>query len=198
MEEKTMLASQYILKHLNVEPDAKVEAEYGIDTGNQMLRIDYLINSRDSMILIEVKPRINEETIYKINTYSQILNNQLKNHKKLRMVCIGRAINYAANYLASILGVEILLIPREVLQDLTPTEKNLLALLNRNYVKKTPSKITSEKFWKVICSIIKDKPFNILSISKNSGVSYGWTNMIVHKLLESKIIDRKYGITLKH
>ena len=174
-----------------------MEWSYPISVGEREILIDMAIESIDTMTLVEIKPRINEDKIYRIYAVSHLINKQVLGRKKMRLVCVGKSLKYSTQELAKRLGVETLLIPPKLYQYLSPrvTASNLNALAE--HFKLSRSRLTSEKAWKIVCCLLTDKPPNILAVSKKTGVSYGWTNNIIHKLEDSGIINGDYGLRIK-
>ncbi|WP_081142131.1 hypothetical protein [Ferroplasma acidiphilum] len=182
---------------LRIQPDAKIELEYQIRVGEREFRIDLAIESRDTMTLIEFKPRIDENTIYQIYAISHLIDKQLVGKKTIRLVCAGKSLKYSIQELAIRLGVETLLIPRKLYEFLSPVK--IEYVINAHYIhsKPNPSTLTSKNTWKIVCSVLLDKLDNILSVSKKTGVSYGWTNNIIHKLIDSGIVTADHGLRIK-
>lgn len=188
---------QFILEKLKISPYAKVDRSYPISVGERELLIDLAIESKDTMTLVEIKSRINEDTIYRIYALSHLINKQAVGAKEVRLVCAGKTIKYSIQELANKLGVEILLVPPKLYQYLSEMATGSGLNASSQHVKTGPLRLTSEKAWKIVCSLLADKPSNILSISKKTGVSYGWTNNIIHKLEDSGIINGDYGLRIK-
>ena len=186
---------QFILEKLQISPDAKIDWAYPISVGERELLIDLAIESRDTMTLVEIKSRINEDTIYRIYAFSHLINKQLVGKK--RLVCAGKSLKYSTQELATKLGVEILLIPSKLYQYLSPMVTASKVNAPFEHLKASPSRLTSEKAWKIVCSLLTDKSSNILAISKKTGVSYGWTNTIIHKLEDSGIVTVDYSLKIK-
>ena len=197
MSEDLELINQFVLEKLGISPDAKIKRSYPISVGERELLIDLAIESRDTMALVEIKPRINEDAIYRIYALSHMIDKQVVDRKKIRLVCAGKSLKYSNQELASRLGVETLLIPPKLYQYLSPRQTTSPANAPFEHLKASPSRLTSEKAWKIICSLLTDKPSSILSISKKTGVSYGWSNSIIHKLEDSGIITLDYGLKIK-
>ena len=188
---------QFILEKLHISSDEKMKRFYPISVGERELLIDLAIESRDTITLVEIKPRINEDVIYRIYAVSHLIDKQLLGRKKTRLVCAGKSLKYSTQELAARLGVETLLIPPKLYQYLSP--RTTASKLNApfEHLKVSPSRLTSEKAWKIICYLLTDEPPNILAVSKKTGVSYGWTNNIIHKLEDSGIINANYGLRIK-
>lgn len=188
---------QFILEKLGIVPDAQVVREYPIRIGDRELLVDIAVKSRDALTLIEVKSRINEDTIYRIYTLSHLIEEQPKERKRLRLVCAGKTLKYSTQELADKLGIEILIIPPKLYHNFVPASTTHKEIPLYDHIKLSPSRITSEKAWKIVCTILIDNPPSILALSRQTGISYGWTNTIVHKLENSEIIPREYGFVIK-
>ena len=197
MNEDLKLIYPFILDKLGISADAKIERSYPISIGERELLVDLAIESRGTMTLLEIKPRINEEVIYRIYALSHLIDKQVVGKKEIRLVCAGKSLKYSTQELAARLGVEILLIPPKLYLYLSPSVAASEENSSFGRLKASPSRLTSEKAWKIVCCLLTDKPSNILSVSKKTGVSYGWTNNIIHKLEDSGIITVDYGLRIK-
>ncbi|MCL4335165.1 MAG: helix-turn-helix domain-containing protein, partial [Candidatus Thermoplasmatota archaeon] len=188
---------QFILEELRISRDAKITRSYPIILGERELLIDLAIESRDTLTFVEIKPRINEDTLYRIYALSHLINKQVVGKREIRLVCAGKTLKYSTQGLATKLGVETLLIPPKLYQYLSPRATASEVNAPFNHLKTNPSRLTSEKAWKIVCSLLTDMPSNILSVSRKTGVSYGWTNNVIHKLEDSGIITVDYGLRIK-
>ena len=197
MNEDLKLVYQFILEKLQISPNAKIEWSYPIPVGERELLIDLAIEYRDTITLVEIKPRINEDTIYRVYALSHLINKQVVDKRDIRLVCAGKSLKYSTQELAARLGVETLLIPPKLYHYLSSIVTASEGRAPFEHSKASPSRLTSEKAWKIVCSLLTDKPPNILSVSKKTGVSYGWTNNIIHKLEDSGIITVDYDLRIK-
>ena len=196
MEKNIEPINKFILEKLRISSDSKIESPYPISVGVRELMIDLAVESRDTMALIEFKPRIDDDLIYRIYAISHLINKHIADKKKIRLVCAGKSLKYSTQELAIRLGVETLLIPPKLYE--SPFPRKIEFITNAPYIhsKPNPSTLTSEKAWKIVCSVLLDKPDNILSVSKKTAVSYGWTNSIIHKLIDSGIVTADYGLRI--
>ncbi|MHB8396033.1 MAG: hypothetical protein ACYDAZ_01520 [Thermoplasmataceae archaeon] len=197
MSRELVPGHRYILEKLGIPFDAQIEEGYRIHVDERELVIDLAIKSGGTLTLVEIKSRINEDTIYRIYALSKLISGQLEGGSKLRLVCAGKSLKYSTRGLSAKLGVETLLIPQKLYHYFVPMAQTSKADAPLEHLKASPSKLTSEKAWKVVCSILRDRPLNILAISKQTGISYGWTNAIIHKLMDSGIADTDYAIRIK-
>lgn len=188
---------RFMLEELGISLDSQIEMEFPIRIGERELRIDVAIKSKDTLTLIEIKPRINEDVIYRIYALSHVLDEKMKGGRKLQLVCAGKTLKYSTKELADRLGVRMVLIPPKLYKYLTPTVTMSDESARFERLKANPTRITSEKAWKIICSLLNDKSSNILAISNKTGVSYGWANTIIHKLEDSGIVAVDYGLRIK-
>ncbi len=188
---------RFMLESLNISPDAKMEWAYPVCVGEREMLIDLAIESGNTITLVEIKHRIDEDVIYRIYALSHLISKQFVDKKELRLVCAGKSLKYSTRELAAILGVETLLIPPKLYQYLLPRVNVSRTQAPFEHLKASPSKLTGEKAWKIICYLLTKKPPNILAVSRDSGVSYGWTNSIIHKLEDYGIITVDYDIRIK-
>ena len=197
MNEDLELIYKFIVEKLQISPDAKIEWSYPISIGERELLIDLIIEFRDTMTFVEFKSRINEDIIYRIYAISHLVDKQVMDKKDIRLVCAGKSMKYSTQELAARLGVEILLIPPKLYKHLSPMITASEGNVPSEHLKASPSRLTSEKAWKIVCFLLTDKPLNILAVSKKTGVSYGWTNTIIHKLENSGIVIEDYDLRIK-
>lgn len=197
MTEDLKLVYQFILENLQISPDAKIELAYPISIGERELEVNLAIESRDTLVLVEFKHRINEEAIFRIYAISRLLDKQVLDNKKIRLICAGKSLKYSVQEIANRLGVETLLIPPKLYQNLSSVGTISEASGSFKHLKASSSRLTSEKAWKIVCYLLTETPRNILSVSKKTGVSYGWTNTIIHELENAGMITMDYGIRIK-
>ena len=188
---------QFIRAKLKISNVVKIERAYPISVGEMELLVDLVIESRDVITLVEIGARINEDMIYRIYSISHLLDKQVMNKTDIRLVCVGKTLKYSTQELAKRLGVEILLVPPKLYNYLSPMVAPSGARVSVERLKSNPIKLTSEKAWRIVCSLMADNPLNILSVSKKTRVSYGWTNNIIHKLENSGIITADYSFRIK-
>jgi len=117
--------------------------------------------------------------------------------KEIKLVCAGKSLKYSTQELATKLGIETLLISAKLYQYLSPMLFASKVNAPFEHLKASPSKLTSEKAWKIVCSLLTDESSNILAVSEKTGVSYGWANTIIHKLEDSRIVDDDYSFRIK-
>ncbi|MCW6169322.1 MAG: hypothetical protein LVQ96_04380 [Thermoplasmatales archaeon] len=196
MDKNIELISQFILEKLHTSSEVKINWSYPIPVGEREIRIDLAIESEDTIILVKIEPRIGEDAIYRIYALSHLMKMHLFGRKRVRSVCLGKSIDYSTQELAAKLEVETLLIPSRLYQYLFPKTIAYSSITSLERPKTTPLRTTSEKAWKIVCSLLIDKSYSILEISKKIRVSYGWTNAIVHKLADSGIVTSGYGFQI--
>ncbi len=188
---------QFIKEKLKIEPNAKIEKDYRITIGNRELLIDMAIYSKGTLTLVEIKSIVNEESIYRLYSLSHLINSKQLEGNKIRLVCAGKSMKYSTRELSTELGIEILLIPGKVYNFMAQTriESEGYNFSSTRPVS-SPYKISSQKAWKIICSVLMEKPSSILAISKKTGISYGWTNSVIHKLIYSGILSHDFVLKI--
>ena len=203
----------FIMKQLNINDYDNIDNEYNINIGDLYLNVDLAIKTKDDLILVEVQPRITEDTIYRMYSLSHLIAKKSIGKRKLIPVCAGKSMKYSTKQLSEKLGVDIIIIPPGIYQYFSLTKgkvsfnTNNVTLKSKildndqsnrfEHIRTVPLRITSIKAWKVICSLLEKENINILHTSRHSGVSYGWTNNIIHKLDNVGIITYDHGINIK-
>ncbi|MHB8372302.1 MAG: hypothetical protein ACYDAO_04860 [Thermoplasmataceae archaeon] len=189
---------QFLLEKLNIRNPKKIEKEYKILIGNRELIIDLAIETTETVTLIEFKSRINEETIYRIYTLSHLIDKNLLGTRNIRLVCVGKSLKYSTQELSERLNVEVIILPPKIYHYFSSS--NSFAKLNTSadQIKISPLRVTSQKSWKIICSLMESEFSSIRAISQSSGVSYGWTHSITKRLAEAGIVNiGAYGVRLQ-
>ena len=197
MDDELEQANDYLLGKLRLPLDSRIEDHFSIKLGNREFLIDKAVESLNYVTLIELKSRINEDTVYRIYALSTLLEAQRNKKDRIRLVCAGKSVKYSTQELADKLGVEIVILPHKLYNILAPVQYNSTESNREFSVRTSPAKITSHKAWKIICTILSKRPPSILSLSKEANVSYGWTNSIIHKLGDAGIIHMSYGLMIK-
>lgn len=184
---------QYLAEKLGITGDYTVRSHFGIRVGRNEITVDLAMETVDLLVLLEIKSRINEDTVYRMSAISSLVVETLSGKKELRKVCVGKSINASVEDLSKKLGVETLLIPTSIFQSFKPLSRMVEGGSEVDTLKFTSSRITSLKAWRLICTIIEERPSSILSAAKLAKISYGWTNNIIHKLEQSELIRYELG-----
>ena len=105
MDDELEQANHYLLEKLGLPLDARFEDNFSIKLGNREFLIDKAVESLNYVTLIELKSRINEDTVYRIYALSRLLEDQRNIKNRIRLVCAGKSLKYSTQELADKLGV---------------------------------------------------------------------------------------------
>ncbi|OPY32619.1 MAG: hypothetical protein A4E32_01201 [Methanomassiliicoccales archaeon PtaU1.Bin124] len=130
----------------------------------------------NGIIFVEFSRNADFPKIAKLNLLKSLM---LEDNERVpsRYVIITRAASNNIFQLAKKLGIEIILTERG--EELRDQSKN---------VRMKPLKVTPEKTWKVICTLISNGPSSIRQLSLKSDVSYGWAHATITQLLDHDIV----------
>ncbi len=187
----------FIREKLGISREAKISRPYSIKVGEREMMVDLAIESEDTIALIEIRSRINEDTIYRIYVLSHLIDEKSTGKEKIRLVCAGKSLKFSTDELATRLGIEIILFPSKLYPFLSQLITEPKSNSPSEHLRASPSRLASEKAWKTVCSLITSNSYSILEVSRKSGVSYGWTNTIIHKLEGSGIVAADYSLRIK-
>jgi hypothetical protein len=167
--------------HFNLSPDtAQVEPRLG---PNLRYRPDLTLEDHQRLIIVELKDAARFEAVSQLYFYKKIL--QESDNREIVAVLMARAIRPEIAHVAEDHDVHVIRLPPDVnVYDRSPVSIE-------NKAQKT--KVTSDKSWKVVSSLLKNKFTTIRQISLKEGISYGLAHLVVKNLEAQGIIEAKAG-----
>ncbi len=179
MEEEKLL--YFLSKKLVIDPSASVAFNVQFYPSNANLLFDAVVKNGNETIYVEIKRRISLESIFRFNSYKDLVDQQ--EVARAKFVFLAVFVGNDIRDIAKKLKIIIIELPASSLSEVTYE--------NPRY---SPSKITSKRSFDVIYQMLSSGPSTIMAISQASGVSYGWTHGIVTRLIEIGIVERKFGL----
>ncbi|MHB8361387.1 MAG: hypothetical protein ACYDDC_06245, partial [Thermoplasmataceae archaeon] len=179
MEEEKLL--YFLSKKLVIYPSVKVTFNVQFYPCNTNLSIDAVVKNGNESIYVEMKRRITLESIFRFNSYKDLVRQQGITISKFVFLTV--FVGNDVKDIAKKLEIIIIQLPHSLLNEITYD--------NPRY---SPSKITSKKSFDVIYEMLSKGPSTIMDLSQASGVSYGWAHGIVTRLMEIGIVQRKFGL----
>ncbi|MGC9444606.1 MAG: hypothetical protein ACP5E9_06765 [Candidatus Methanospirareceae archaeon] len=163
---------------LNLSSDADVISEERqlLDAYHLPFMTDLLIEDRDKIYLVEICARATRDTIARLNLLRDILNTQTG--KKYCPVIASKVLTSREEKLAQEVNIMLIQIPRTI------TVPEHAATLKK-------IKITSEKSWRVISRLLKEKATSIRQLALKENVSYGWAHETIQSLIRQGIVTKK-------
>lgn len=171
---------EIIRAKLNLSDSAVMIKEPILKDTRDTVRPDMLIKDGNRRFLVEVKSRINVDAIAQLVLLKEILQKQDKYDKNTQLVIATKFIAPDIEEIAGQVGVQLLTIPRNVQ---FPDHKPAIA--------PGKVKVTSEKSWKIVSRLLKEKMTSIRQLSIIEGVSYGWAHATVQSLIGQGIVTKK-------
>lgn len=142
------------------------------------IRPDMVIEEGNKRFFVEVKPKANADTVARMALLRALL--QKKKGIEHHFVIASRAITPDVEDIAKQAGVKLVRLPHGTVP---PARKYAQA----------PSKvkITSEKSWRIVSRLLKEKAASIRRLSLLEKVSYGWAHATVQSLIMQGIVEKK-------
>jgi len=132
---------------------------------------------RSETLFIEVKAKASIEVIALLNLYKVHIDPELGSRG--RFILVTKSISMKLMEMANTVGIEVLMMPREVVLTETPSKSSTGAV-----------KITSEKAWRVVSGLIRLRSSSVRNLSISEKVSYGWAHSTIDHLLAHGIARR--------
>lgn len=139
-------------------------------------KIDYIIEDQDFLYIIEVKSKAN------INSIAQLifLREWLKDFpKEKKFILASKRITPKLEEIAKKMGIKVLEFPYS------------MKIYESKDLSTRKGKITTEKSWRVITRLLKEKGISIRKVSIEENVSYAWTHATVQNILNRNIAAKE-------
>jgi len=179
-------AEEYVRRELSLPP-SKRDAEPGTlsnlyDAVNVALplRPDYIIQDGDKIYFIELKRgSVTIDTLARMNLIRELWKKK-PGHPEVRLVLAAKTINKREEELARDLDIRIIKLPWTISSP-----------KGQEY-KSANIRISSDKSWRIITRLLKEKNTSIRQLAIKENVSYGWTHKVIEILSEQNVV-RKEG-----
>lgn len=171
---------EIIRAKLNLSDSAVVIKEPIFKDTRGTVRPDMLIEDGNRRFLVEIKSKIKIDAIAHLVLLKEILQKQDKYDTNTHFVIAAKFIVPDIEEIAGQVGVQLLTIPRNVQ---LPAHKHAHA--------PGKVKVTSDKSWKIVSRLLKEKMTSIRQLSVIEGISYGWAHATVQSLIGQGIVTKK-------
>jgi hypothetical protein len=180
-------AEEYVRKELGLPPDSTDPGPGNVvnlyDTLNVALplRPDYVIQDQGIIYFIEIKKgSVTVDTLARMNLNRDLWQKQ-SGRPEVRLVLAAKTINRREEELARDLNIRIIKLPWAVS---SPTGQEY---------KSANIRISSDKSWRIITRLIKEKNTSIRQLAIKENVSYGWAHRVIEILAEQNIVRKEGG-----
>ncbi len=171
---------------LNLSSSAVTIKEPALKDIQIPIRVDAIIEEGNSRFYIEIKSKASVDTIAQLILLKELLKKQNKNVSGIYLVIASKVIPPNVEELAKQVDIILLRIPHNI----------VLPIQNYDYFP-SKTKVTSEKSWKVITRLLKEKITSIRQLSLMENVSYGWAYATIQSLISQGIVTKLKGNYVK-
>ncbi len=165
---------------LNLSDSAVVKKEPVLEDSLSHIGVDMVIEDGNKRFFVEVKSKVSVDTVARLVLIKELLRNKNINISNIFLVIAGKVFPPDVEKLAKLTTIELVEI-----------QHNIEA--QKNNIFQSNVKVTSEKSWKVISKLIKEKTTSIRQLSLNNNVSYGWAHATVKSLINQRIAAHVKG-----
>lgn len=147
-------------------------------------RPDLMLEDDNRLIVIELKNTARFEAVSQLFLYKAILQKEMGS-REVVAVLMAKAIQPEIEHVAEEHGVTVIRLPSSI--NVSDQSSSLI----EKKLQKT--KVTSEKSWKVVCSLLRNNYSTIRQISIKEKVSYGLAHLVITNLREKGIVENRSG-----
>jgi hypothetical protein len=171
-----------ILKRkLDLSDNAKIEKKPVFEEMWTPIDVDLVIRDNYRLYFIEIKSNLRFENISRLTTFRELLKvKDKKNLSKYYFIIAGKNISPKIEDLAKTLKITLIHLPKRI--KISKPKYDIFP--NR-------VKVSSEKSWKIVSSLLKEKVSSIRQLSLKENVSYGWTYTTIQHLVNQGIVEKK-------
>ncbi|NPE27562.1 hypothetical protein HNV12_06180 [Methanococcoides sp. SA1] len=165
--------------HLNTSPSTS----YEYYLSDLPLRPDALLEDNDTIYLIDIKSKATIDTIARMNLLRDLWlhNEDMERRKNIQLVVAAKAFPEREKRIMDQLGIIMLKLP----WTFKPAS-------NEQFGSKT-HRITSDRSWKIVSRLLKEKKTSIRQLSLIENVSYGWSHKTIQALIQQNIVKRDHN-----
>lgn len=141
------------------------------------LKPDLFLEDPTTKAIIVIENRASVNSLSKLALFARLSNGE---KKPTRVVLATKSISEELTSLAGSAGIEVVALPKEYRMDVRPDK-----LIQRSV------KLTTEKSWRIVSRLLKERPSSVRNLSLLENVSYGWAHAVSNNLLGQGITKRQ-------
>ncbi|RZN42466.1 MAG: hypothetical protein EFT35_01820 [Methanophagales archaeon ANME-1-THS] len=174
---------------LNLSDSARITRAFAFTDAALPIMPDFIIEDGDKIFVVEVKSRVTIDTIARLNLSKELLQKQTEKKygggggssgSNLFFVIAGTVIPPREAEIAKKVDIMVVQVPHTI------------GFVTSNYgTSKKMIKITSDKSWRVISRLLKEKTTSIRQLALMEKVSYGWAYATIQSLINQGIVTKK-------
>ncbi len=172
----------FIREALGLSPEAGTDDIATLHPAMEMelpLQPDIVFKDGDRLYFVEVKANvISIDTIARMQLLRELWHRRKPDRLPVELVLAARTIRPREEQLARELDIRVIRLPRTLGPPL------------QSKFKPSKSRITSEKSWKIVSRLLKEKCTSIRQLALQENVSYGWAHKTVEMLMSQGIAKK--------
>jgi hypothetical protein len=146
------------------------------------IRPDSIFKDGGILYFVEIKTSaVSIDTIARMNLLRELWQRKQINPSEIQLIIAAKWFYEREERLAKELGIRLIKLPWAL--ETSP---------NKEYPS-SGMKITSEKSWKIISRLLKEKNSSIRQLALKEKVSYGWAHKVIGMLLEQNVVKKESG-----
>ncbi len=177
------MTSEFLLQELQDRlgmKSPKVEREFRIQGEGRAFIVDLMMEDQRSIFFIEVKRRLTPEAIARFFEAKEWITKSLNSLKEKIFLVAAQYVDPTSQRMANLLGIRV---------DKISISRSDLGIGSHSESLKI--KITANKAWEVVISLLKYQPTSIYNVMKKSGVSYGESHRVISYLRNRDLLTQK-------
>lgn len=174
----------YIRNQLGISSDSistNVSTLYEYYSLDLPLRPDAILEENDSIYIIEIKSKATIDMIARMNLLRNLLLQNENKRRIIRLVIAAKSFSEREKRIMEILDIIMVKLP----WSFKPS-------IDKQFNSKT-SRITSDKSWKIVSRLLKEKKTSIRQLSILEKISYGWTHKTIQSLILQNIVKQDHN-----
>ncbi|MDW7775218.1 MAG: hypothetical protein SCH39_02640 [Methanosarcinales archaeon] len=175
------LLFKFISTKLNLSGSARIIEAPDIKEAVSPLTVELVIQDGNNTYLTQIKSKVSLDAIARMTLLKELLKKQEPGISHYSFVIAAKFIPKSAEHIAETVGINLVTVPRNI----------HLPVKNEKFRGRPRAKITSEKSWRVITRLLKEKKTSIRQLSLLEHVSYGWAHLIIQTLKNQDIVAMK-------
>lgn len=146
------------------------------------IRPDCIFKDGKNLYFVEIKPSaVSIDTIARMNLIRELWRRRKIDPPDIQLIIAAKWFYEREERLAKDLGIRLIKLPWA-----------LETVPGKEYPS-TGMKITTEKSWKIVSRLLKEKNTSIRQLALKENVSYGWAHKVIGMLLEQNVVRRESG-----
>jgi hypothetical protein len=149
---------------------------------------DLYIRDVDKVYLVEIDRRATVDKLSRLTLMEELVQKAGEKEgtdeapREIHMVLAAKVIPGSVKDMAEMVGITVVQLPRH------------LAISDSTTVSEPHGKVTTEKAWRIVTRILKERISSIRQLAMKENVSYAWAHRTVNRLIQRGVLARKNNL----